>query len=145
MARLTRVRTRRRPRPDTIDATYDETVWEAALSWCAPGRDRNLDGLPDYLTPPDGCPVCGSVYVDLSAIGFMPPHPIPGRFVEEFGIVVMDPPPVYPSGVELVCFEGHHVEWNAHTRTLRRAFSWSSGAVSVRVDFAGPVYALGKS
>ena len=42
------------------------------LCWVRVPEGRNMDELPDELTPRRGCARCGSVWVDYVAVAFLP-------------------------------------------------------------------------
>ena len=125
---------------NTIDALFEERDLPP-LSWCSSSGERNLDCLPDYLTPSENCPVCGAVYVELLDIGFETPRPIPGLFHPEECIVTLHPRAVPPVAVMLLCYSDHRIEYDARIRRLRQHVPrWSD--VSVSVAPFGVVYAM---
>jgi len=84
------------------------------LSWLATGIERNPDGLPPGLTPHAGCPICGSVWVEVRDVGFeVEPRRMGGNFhpggitwyVEAVSFV-----PV--SAVRLVCASEHRLDYD---------------------------------
>jgi hypothetical protein len=125
---------------EVIDA-LDDYERPPPISWCPSSGERNLDCLPDYLTPSENCPECGAVFVELAEVGFVSPHPIPGLFHPEDWIISLHPRPERPSHVALWCYSGHRVEVTAHTRALKYAPLWID-ATSVSVVPFGVVYAV---
>lgn len=93
-------------------------VEPAALLWVrvAP-EDGNCDQLPAWLTPKEGCPACGSVWVDVQEAGcssicrngsFVPER----WYVQQVGAAE----PI--RAVRLGCSNGHLVEFDGRSYTV---------------------------
>jgi hypothetical protein len=75
------------------------------------GAVKNPDGIPDPLTPKGGCPICGSAWVDVRAVGFEVPLHVVGAVSEStWWVKTMISMPV--SAVRLGCAEGHVVDYD---------------------------------
>jgi hypothetical protein len=101
----------------------------------------NLDSLPDELCPTDGCPDCGSVWVDVTSVGIVMPYHARGRLVRVFGDQwVVDVAPILAPvrAVRLRCFGEHLVEFDGK-KFLSWPYSWGGVA-----SYVAPMYAMVK-
>lgn len=73
--------------------------------------DRNPDSLPEAFTPHTGCPSCGSVWVEVNAVGFKMPQDCRGHF-EAAVYIVRVQQVVSVSAVMLTCAAGHRLEYD---------------------------------
>jgi hypothetical protein len=117
------------------------TYWWANV----PEEGRNLDFVSDELLPRDGCPRCGSVWVEAVAVGtsverleskanirfpwthiFYEHDARLHVFDERFKVFLNAVVPI--DAVRLVCADGHVVEWSG-----RAAEQWRAGGAMVEV------------
>jgi hypothetical protein len=110
------------------------TYWWANV----PEEGRNLDSSSDELLPRDGCPRCGSVWVEAVAVGTSVERLEPkasiqsyrgrfnGLFDERVGVYLHTLVPI--DAVRLVCADGHFVDWSG-----RAAEQWRAGGATVEV------------
>jgi len=109
--------------------------WGDQHSWFGvDGSDRNMDICPE-LRP---CPTCGSVWVELSAVGVRDPQ-VTGRLEKrwidfELHRVAFTIPGVYFQeivAVRVECAEGHSYETDGHRYTWTPS-SWAEVNVGMR-------------
>jgi hypothetical protein len=127
----------------TVSLAHPE--WADQHSWFeVDASDRNMDVCPE-LRP---CPTCGSVWVELTAVGVRDPH-ITGRLDKswinlDLRTVAVTVPGTYFQEIvaaRVECAEGHSYETDGHRYT--RTPSWKDG-VDLTVSLDAVVYTLGK-
>ncbi len=115
----------------TVSLAHPE--WADQHSWFeVEASDRNMDVCPE-LRP---CPTCGSVWVELSAVGVKDPH-ITGRLEKswinlDLRTVAVTVPGTYFQEIvaaRVECAAGHSYETDGHRYT--RTPSWSEISVSM--------------
>jgi hypothetical protein len=97
-------------------------------------EDRNCDWLPENISPGQGCPVCGSAWVSVTAAAFKPPPVLHGTFRASDCRIVPHLPAHfvvrgYPiSAVRLECFQDHLVEYDGSS--LRQISYWATSVMA---------------
>lgn len=86
----------------------------AEFSWVrVVDEDGNLDQLPRHFDPPTGCPECQAVWTHLAMVGFHPSPVHGGVFDSGRWMVQPGPSPLaHVESVRIVCFGGHHYDFD---------------------------------
>lgn len=109
----------------TQESIEEATFWHT-FGWAivVEPENRNTDRVPHNVVVDFPCPVCGSVWGELQALGFHAPKVHTGRIAwttESRPVVYPNSP--YPEtyiwGVRIVCLEGHRVEYDSVTKRHR--------------------------
>jgi len=123
--------------PSTTKEVINEVKFWSQVGWASlPRHDQNMDGLPDHIHV-EGCPECGSVWVDLVAVGFTAERTHGGRawFDGDELKIEYDTsrlPEPFPRAARLRCVAGHCHDFDSFSGRSRKCPqpTWRTAAMA---------------
>jgi len=110
----------------TTEQSIEEAKFWDTFGWAnvTEPENRNMDTVPSGFHIDFVCPVCGSAWGELDALGFQAPKVHSGA-VSWFGalpVILPDAPriEIFIRGIRIVCLEDHVIEYDRVTKRHRQ-------------------------